>query len=54
MAIKIRDGKVTWETKNNRLYVEGVNVCEVPNGWSNEDNIYNRENVYNEAINSFE
>lgn len=53
MDDKIRNGEVEWKVKNGRLYVEGIDICKAPNGWNNQENDYNRENTYNEAINSF-
>jgi hypothetical protein len=52
IAVNVRDGKVSWEVKDGRLFVDGKDICRVPNGWDGP-NIYNRENTYNEAIKSF-
>lgn len=50
---RIKHGEIEWEIKNGKLYVEGKDICRAPNGWDNQENNYNRENTYNEAISSF-
>lgn len=50
---KIRDGKIKWEVKDGKVYVGGEEKGKAPNGWDSQENDYNRENTYNEAISSF-
>jgi predicted chitinase len=47
IATSIRDGKVPWKVKNNKLYVNDKIICDAPIGW--ED----REKNYDDAINHF-
>lgn len=46
-AVAIRDGKVSWEVKNGKLYVDGKKICNEPRGWQD------REDNYNDAHKNF-
>ncbi|EXG85260.1 putative chitinase [Clostridium sp. ASBs410] len=47
VAAIIRDGKVSWEIKNGRLFVDEKDVSKAPIGWDD------REKNYNDAVNYF-
>ena len=50
----IRDGKISWDVENGRIFVNGTDVGKTPVGWDDAENNYNRENTYHEAIKCFQ
>jgi len=47
VAANIRDGKVSCEIRNGRMFVDGKDVFKAPIGWDD------REKNYNDAVKNF-